>query len=181
MINVTPIAISANSQQYAVSITEHLCQCYCLNATVQPQAEVKYSVASQQVLNGMTYLTILAKGSITYMPRGSNPRCCCRPLTKMFTESFDVIFAGVGIAGLAIGSTALLAAVGAWIFGGVYANSQSKGNQRAIDILATTALAERAERVNHQNNQTPNNLDIIRIITNAQSPARAAPGANASA
>lgn len=47
---------------------------------------------------------------------------------------------GVGIAGLAIGSTALLAAVGAWIFGGVYANSQSKGNQRAIDILATTAL-----------------------------------------
>lgn len=84
---------------------------------------------------------------------------------------------GVGIAGLAIGSTALLAAVGAWIFGGVYANSQSKGNQRAIDILATTALAERAERVNHQNNQTPNNLDIIRIITNAQSGA----GANASA
>ena len=50
MINVTPIAISANSQQYAVSITENLCQCYCLNATVQPQAEVKYSVASQQVL-----------------------------------------------------------------------------------------------------------------------------------
>lgn len=49
---------------------------------------------------------------------------------------------GVGIAGLAIGSTALLAAVGAWIFGGVYANSQSKGNQRAIDILATTALAQ---------------------------------------
>ena len=80
---------------------------------------------------------------------------------------------GVGIAGLAIGSTALLAAVGAWIFGGVYANSQSKGNQRAIDILATTALAERAERVNHQNNQTPNNLDIIRIITNAQSGAGA--------
>nr|UVN00112.1 MAG: hypothetical protein [Bacteriophage sp.]UWD62291.1 MAG: hypothetical protein [Bacteriophage sp.]UWD69350.1 MAG: hypothetical protein [Bacteriophage sp.]UWD76844.1 MAG: hypothetical protein [Bacteriophage sp.]DAW11914.1 MAG TPA: hypothetical protein [Caudoviricetes sp.] len=88
---------------------------------------------------------------------------------------------GVGIAGLAIGSTALLAAVGAWIFGGVYANSQSKGNQRAIDILATTALAERAERVNHQNNQTPNNLDIIRIITNAQSGAGAGAGANASA
>lgn len=65
--------------------------------------------------------------------------------------------------------------------GGVYANSQSKGNQRAIDILATTALAERAERVNHQNNQTPNNLDIIRIITNAQSGAGAGAGANASA
>lgn len=47
MINVTPIAISATSQQYAVSITENLCQCYCLNATVQPQADVKFSVASQ--------------------------------------------------------------------------------------------------------------------------------------
>lgn len=58
---------------------------------------------------------------------------------------------------------------------------QHKGNQRAIDILATTALAERAERVNHQNNQTPNNLDIIRIITNAQSGAGAGAGANASA
>ncbi len=37
------------------------------------------------------------------------------------------------------------------------------------------------ERVNHQNNQTPNNLDIIRIITNAQSGAGAGAGANASA
>lgn len=51
----------------------------------------------------------------------------------------------------------------------------------STDILATTALAERAERVNHQNNQTPNNLDIIRIITNAQSGAGAGAGANASA
>ena len=88
---------------------------------------------------------------------------------------------GVGIAGLAIGSTALLAAIGAWIFGGVYANSQSKGNQRAIDILAATALAERNERINTQNNQTPNNLDIIRIITNAQSGAGAGAGAGANA
>ena len=86
---------------------------------------------------------------------------------------------GVGIAGLAIGSTALLAAIGAWIFGGVYANAQSKGNQRAIDILATTALAERNERITTQNGQMPSNLDIIRIITNAQSGAGA--GANASA
>lgn len=88
---------------------------------------------------------------------------------------------GVGIAGLAIGSTALLAAIGAWIFGGVYANAQSKGNQRAIDILATTALAERNERITTQNGQMPSNLDIIRIITNAQSGAGAGAGANASA
>lgn len=105
MINVTPIAISATSQEYAVSITEKLCQCYCLNATIQPQADVKFSVASQQVINGMTYITILAKGSITYMPKGS--RCCCRPLTKMFAETFDVIFASAQTAPptLTVGTT----------------------------------------------------------------------------
>lgn len=75
MINVTPIAIAATSQQYAVSITENLCQCYCLNADIQPQADVKFSIASQQVVNGMTYITVLAKGSITYMPRNAG-RCC---------------------------------------------------------------------------------------------------------
>ena len=81
MINVTPIAIAATSQQYAVSITENLCQCYCLNADIQPQADVKFSIASQQVVNGMTYITVLAKGSITYMPRNAG-RCCCKPQPK---------------------------------------------------------------------------------------------------
>lgn len=88
---------------------------------------------------------------------------------------------GVGIAGLAIGSTALLVGIGAWIFGGVYAAQGTKCNQRSIDILANTALAERAERINTQNQQTPNNLDIIRIITNAQSDASANAGAGANA
>lgn len=88
---------------------------------------------------------------------------------------------GVGIAGLAIGSTALLVGIGAWIFGGVYAAQGTKCNQRSIDILANTALAERAERINTQNQQMPNNLDIIRIITNAQSGAGAGAGAGANA
>ena len=132
MINVTPIAISANSQQYAVSITENLCQCYCLNATVQPQADVKFSVASQQVLNGMTYLTILAKGSITYMPRGNNPRCCCRPLTRMFTESFDVIFATAETAAptLSVGETLESAA-----------NVKCNGNVHGYNLLTPVSIA----------------------------------------
>lgn len=132
MINVTPIAISATSQQYAVSITENLCQCYCLNATVQPQADVKFSVTSQQVLNGMTYLTILAKGSITYMPRGNNPRCCCRPLTRMFTESFDVIFATAETAAptLTVGETLESAA-----------NVKCNGNVHGYNLLTPVTIA----------------------------------------
>ena len=120
-----------------MSITENLCQCYCLNATVQPQADVKFSVASQQVLNGMTYLTILAKGSITYMPRGSNPRCCCRPLTKMFTESFDVIFAGVITTAptLTVGETLESAA-----------NVKCNGNVHGYNLLTPVTIAFAAGR-----------------------------------
>ena len=104
----------------------------CLNATVQPQADVKFSVASQQVLNGMTYLTILAKGSITYMPRGNNPRCCCRPLTRMFTESFDVIFATAETAAptLTVGETLESAA-----------NVKCNGNVHGYNLLTPVTIA----------------------------------------
>nr|DAF47726.1 MAG TPA: hypothetical protein [Myoviridae sp. ctByu2] len=131
MIHVTPIAISANSQQYACSITENLCQCYCLNADIQPTADVKFSVASQQVVNGMTYLTILAKGSITYLPRGAN-RCCCRPLTKMFAETFDCIFAGAKTSAptLTVGSTLDSAA-----------NVKCNGNVFAYNLLTPVTIA----------------------------------------
>lgn len=95
-------------------------------------AEVKYSVASQQVLNGMTYLTILAKGSITYMPRGNNPRCCCRPLTRMFTESFDVIFATAETAAptLTVGETLESAA-----------NVKCNGNVYGYNLLTPVTIA----------------------------------------
>lgn len=131
MIHVTPIAISATSQQYAVSITESLCQCYCLNADVQPTADLKFSVASQQVVNGMTYLTILAKGSITYLPRGAG-RCCCRPLTRMFAETFDVIFAEAETAAptLTVGTTVEAAA-----------NVKCNGNVFAYNLLTPVTIA----------------------------------------
>lgn len=131
MIHVTPIAISATSQQYAVSITENLCQCYCLNADIQPTADVKFSVASQQVVNGMTYMTILAKGSITYLPKGSG-RCCCRPLTKMFAETFDVIFAGSRTSAptLTVGATLDSAA-----------NVKCNGNVFAYNLLTPVTVA----------------------------------------
>lgn len=131
MIHVTPIAITGTSQQYAVSITESLCQCYCLNAEVQPQADVKFSVASQQVVNGMTYITILAKGSITYLPRNSG-RCCCRPLTRMFTETFDVIFAEAETAAptLTVGTTVEAAA-----------NVKCNGNVFAYNLLTPVEIS----------------------------------------
>lgn len=88
---------------------------------------------------------------------------------------------GVGIAGLAIGSTALLVGVGAWIFGGVYAAQGAKSNARDIDRLASFQLQDRAERIGYQGQNTPGVVDIIRIMNNAQSGAGAGAGAGANA
>lgn len=85
---------------------------------------------------------------------------------------------GVGIAGLTVGGAALLVGIGAWIYAGTYANAKSRGNERAIDLLANHAMQERAERVSVQQQGTPGVVDIIRIMNNAQSGAGA--GATAS-
>lgn len=79
---------------------------------------------------------------------------------------------GVGIAGLAIGSTALLGMIGAWIFAGVYANAKSKGNERAIDLLANNALSERV-------GQQPRFVDYVNVTTQANAGAGAGAGAQA--
>lgn len=99
MINVTPISIAATTQEYACSVVENLCQAYCLSQSVQPQASVAYSVASQKTVSGTTFVTMQAVGSITYQPMNSK---CCRPQVKMFTETFDIIFKGTGTPTIAV-------------------------------------------------------------------------------
>ncbi len=100
MINVTPIAITATSQEYACSVVENLCQAYCLAQSIQPQSAVSYSIASQETISGTTFVTVQATGTVTYQPR--NAKCCCKPQVKMFTESFDIIFKGNGTPALAL-------------------------------------------------------------------------------
>ena len=91
---------------------------------------------------------------------------------------------GTSIAAITIGSAALLAGIGAWVFGGVYANAKACGNaqliganqahtQQMLTLLATNAANERAERVNQLN---LSNKTIVDIISGATSLA----GANAS-
>lgn len=99
MINVTPVSVSATSQEYACSVVETLCQAYCLAQSVQPQATVNYSVASQKTSDSTTFVTIQAVGSISYQPKGEQ---CCRPQVKMFTETFDIIFKGTGTPTIAV-------------------------------------------------------------------------------
>ena len=65
MIKLNPISISATAQQYAVEITENLCQAYCLTNGVQPQGEVSFVVGQTKVSDGSAYVGILANGNIT--------------------------------------------------------------------------------------------------------------------
>lgn len=91
---------------------------------------------------------------------------------------------GATVYAVAAGSAALLLGAAAWIGSTMYTKANSKGNQRAIDLLATTAINERNERVAQQNFQTqqvPSVLDIIRINNVAQSGAGAGAGATANA
>ena len=93
MIQLTPIAIAATSQQYAARIRENLCSAFCLTDAIQPTANVTYSVSSIKVVSGTAFVTIAANGSIQYVPKGCNP---CKVRTRMFNEEFVLAFVGTG-------------------------------------------------------------------------------------
>lgn len=93
MIQLTPIAIAATSQQYAARIVENLCSAFCLTDAIQPSGNVTYTVSSIKAVNGTTFVTIDANGSIQYVPKGCNG---CRTKTKMFNEEFVLAFVGTG-------------------------------------------------------------------------------------
>ena len=93
MIQLTPIAIAATSQQYAARIVENLCNAFCLTDAVQPQGNVAYSVSSIKVVNGVAFVTIAANGSIQYIPKGCDT---CRTKTRMYNEEFTLAFVGTG-------------------------------------------------------------------------------------
>lgn len=93
MIQLTPIAVAATSQQYAARIVENLCSAFCLTDAIQPQGKATYSVSSIKTANGTAFVTIAANGSIQYIPKGCGS---CRTRTKMFNEEFVVAFVGTG-------------------------------------------------------------------------------------
>ena len=89
MIQLTPIAIAATSQQYLANVVENLCQAYCLTDSVQPSGSVTFSVASQQTVGTQTVVTINAAVTVTYQPKGY-----CKSVVRQFNEQFQVAFIG---------------------------------------------------------------------------------------
>ena len=94
---------------------------------------------------------------------------------QMLIEKSSKRPSNAAITGLVLGGGALLVAVGGWIFNGVYTNAKAHGNQRAIDILATQALAERNERIG----QNPRLVDYVNVQTGASAGAFSNAASNA--
>lgn len=95
---------------------------------------------------------------------------------------------GTGVTGIVLGSAALLTGIGAWIFGGCFANSKAKANTDLImmnanhqnqisSLLASNIAAERAERVGQQ----PTLQSYIDVQTNPTQSGTAASSALADA
>lgn len=83
MVTLAPIAITATSQQYLVSITENLCQPVCATTGKQPTGGVNFSVASIQNNNTQTIVTINAAVTLVYTPVNS-----CKSVVKQYVEQF---------------------------------------------------------------------------------------------
>lgn len=88
-IQLTPIAITATSQQYLVDVVANLCQGYCATGTVQPIGGVTFNVANQQTVGTQTVVTINASLNVLYTPKGA-----CRAIPKQASGEFKVAFIG---------------------------------------------------------------------------------------
>ena len=97
MIQLTPIAIAATSQQYLTNVVENLCQAYCVD---------NFTVAEQSTVNTQTTVTINAAILVAYTPKGS-----CRTVTKQWVEQFKVAFIGAAGAVPTISLTPLVTQV----------------------------------------------------------------------
>lgn len=89
MIQLSPISITATSQQYLVNVVENLCQPYCAAGSLTPTGGVVYTVLSQQTTNTQTIVTINAAVNVLYTPKG-----CCKAVPRQFNEQFQVAFIG---------------------------------------------------------------------------------------
>lgn len=81
---------------------------------------------------------------------------------------------GATVAAVTLGAVGTALAVGAWVFGPIYAAGRAKGNQSLIeanaahsrqmqDLLANNILNERSERVNYIQQQNPTLRDYINV------------------
>ena len=96
MITLNAIATTAistatgtASQEFASLVNEKLCRKVCVNQSIQPSANVTYTIDSITTIDTTTFVRIKATGVLTYVPKGCNG---CQTLTQSFTEYTTIIF-----------------------------------------------------------------------------------------
>ena len=82
-------ATGTASQEFAGLVNEKLCRKVCVNQSIQPSANVTYTIDSVTTIDTTTFVRIKATGVLTYVPKGCNG---CQTLTQSFTEYTNIIF-----------------------------------------------------------------------------------------
>ena len=82
-------ATGTASQEFAGLVNEKLCRKVCVNQSIQPSANVTYTIDSVTTIDTTTFVRIKATGVLTYVPKGCNG---CQTLTQSFTEYTTIIF-----------------------------------------------------------------------------------------
>ena len=82
-------ATGTASQEFASLVNEKLCRKVCVNQSIQPSANVTYTIDSITTIDTTTFVRIKATGVLTYVPKGCNG---CQTLTQSFTEYTTIIF-----------------------------------------------------------------------------------------
>lgn len=89
MVQITPISITATSQQYLTNVVENLCQAYCLTGIPKITGNVTFSLAGKQTVGTETIVTVNVAVTVTYTPLGA-----CKSVVRQYSEQFQVAFVG---------------------------------------------------------------------------------------
>lgn len=92
-VSISPVglattALVADQVSLLATYKESLCQAYCVNSSVIPQYAIEYTYEAPTLVNGTTFVPIIAKITIV------TPRCCRDARTRIYTERFVAAFQG---------------------------------------------------------------------------------------
>ena len=92
-INIAPAGLTAapvaNELRVTATIKERLCNAYCINAEMLPQATVTYQVGTARINGTALFIPVKAIVSIV------TPGCGCTAKSYLFNENFVVSFSDV--------------------------------------------------------------------------------------
>ena len=93
-VSLSPVGLAAapvaNQVSLLAAFKENLCQPYCVDSTIQPQATVEYTPGTARLVGTTVFVPVTATITVVTTGNcgGSNAR------TRIYTEMFDVAFQG---------------------------------------------------------------------------------------